>query len=55
MNQDELLSRLNGIEWKNFECKRAQQGVPEDGMEILATVPLELAGEWGQGFSSDAG
>ncbi len=30
MNQDELLARLNGFEWNDFECKRAQRGVPED-------------------------
>ena len=28
MNQDELLARLNGFEWNDFECKRAQRGVP---------------------------
>lgn len=38
MNQDELLTRLNGIEWNDFECKRAQRGVPEDAFATEAEL-----------------
>ena len=36
MNQDELLARLNGIEWNDFECKKAQRGVPEDAYRTVS-------------------
>lgn len=45
MSQDELLARLDGIEWNDFECKRAQRSVPEDAYK---TVPAfaNTAGGW---------
>jgi ATP-dependent DNA helicase RecG len=45
MNQDELLARLNGFEWSDFECKRAQRGVPEDAYKTVAAF-ANTAGGW---------
>lgn len=45
MNQDELLSRLNGIEWTDFECKRAQRSVPEDAYKTVSAF-ANTAGGW---------
>lgn len=45
MNQDELLARLNGFEWKDFECKRAQRGVPEDAYKTVSAF-ANTAGGW---------
>ncbi len=36
MNQDELLARLQGFEWNDFECKKAQHGVPEDAHKTVS-------------------
>lgn len=45
MNQDDLLARLNGIEWNDFECKRAQRGVPEDAYKTVSAF-ANTAGGW---------
>lgn len=45
MNQDDLLARLNGIEWSDFECKRAHRGVPEDAYETVSAF-ANTAGGW---------
>lgn len=45
MNQDELLARLNGFEWNDFECKRAQRGVPEDAYKTVSAF-ANTAGGW---------
>jgi ATP-dependent DNA helicase RecG len=45
MNQDELLARLNGFEWNDFECKRAQRGVPEDAYRTVSGF-ANTAGGW---------
>lgn len=45
MNQDELLARLNGLEWNDFECKRAQRGVPEDAYKTVSAF-ANTAGGW---------
>ena len=45
MHQDELLARLNGIEWNDFECKRAQRGVPEDAYKTVSAF-ANTAGGW---------
>ena len=45
MNQDALLARLNGIEWNDFECKRAQRGVPEDAYKTVSAY-ANTAGGW---------
>lgn len=45
MTQDELLAKLNGIEWNDFECKRAQRGVPEDAYKTVSAF-ANTAGGW---------
>jgi len=45
MTQDELLSRLNAFEWGDFECKRAQRGVPEDAYKTVSAF-ANTAGGW---------
>lgn len=45
MNQDELLARLNGLEWNDFECKRALRGVPEDAYKTVSAF-ANTAGGW---------
>ncbi len=45
MNQDELLARLNGLEWNDFECKRAQRGVPDDSYKTVSAF-ANTAGGW---------
>lgn len=45
MNQDELLARINGFEWNDFECKRAQRGVPEDAYKTVSAF-ANTAGGW---------
>lgn len=45
MNQEELLARLNGIEWNDFECKKAQRSVPEDAYKTVSAF-ANTAGGW---------
>lgn len=45
MNQDELLARLNGFEWNDFECKRGQRGVPDDAYKTVSAF-ANTAGGW---------
>lgn len=45
MNQDQLLARLNGLEWNDFECKHAQRGVPEDAHKTVSAF-ANTAGGW---------
>lgn len=45
MNQDELLARLGGIEWNDFECKKAQRAVPEDAYKTVSAF-ANTAGGW---------
>lgn len=45
MNQDDLLARLNGIEWNDFECKRALKGVPDDAYKTVSAF-ANTAGGW---------
>lgn len=45
MNQDELLAQLNGLEWNDFECKRAQRGVPEDAYKTVSAF-ANTSGGW---------
>lgn len=45
MNQDELLARLNGFEWNDFECKRAQRGVPDDAYRTVSAF-ANTSGGW---------
>lgn len=45
MNEEELLARLNGFEWNDFECKRALRGVPEDAYKTVSAF-ANTAGGW---------
>ena len=45
MNQDELLARLNGFEWNDFECKRALRGVPDDAYKTVSAF-ANTSGGW---------
>ena len=38
MNRTELLERLDGTEWIDFELKSAQGGVPNDAFKTLSAV-----------------
>lgn len=40
-----MLARLNGIEWNDFECKRAQRGVSEDAYKTVSAF-ANTAGGW---------
>ncbi|WP_295584092.1 RNA-binding domain-containing protein [uncultured Lamprocystis sp.] len=45
MNQDDLLVRLRGFEWNDFECKKASRGVPDDAYKTVAAF-ANTAGGW---------
>ena len=45
MNQDDLLARLKGFEWNDFECKKALRGVPDDAYKTVAAF-ANTAGGW---------
>lgn len=36
MTKEELIERLNKYEWNDFECKKAQSGVPEDAYKTVS-------------------
>ena len=44
MNQNELLARLSGFEWNDFECKRAQRGVPEEAYKTVSAFSSTVGG-----------
>jgi ATP-dependent DNA helicase RecG len=45
MNQEELLARLHGFEWNDFECKKAQRGISEDAYKTVSAF-ANTAGGW---------
>ena len=45
MNRDELLARLQGFEWNDFECKKALRSVPDDAYKTVAAF-ANTAGGW---------
>ena len=45
MTQDELLERLRGHEWTDFECKRARQDVPDGAYETVSAF-ANTEGGW---------
>ena len=45
MTRDELLARLKGYEWSDFECKKAQRGVPNDAY-VTVSAFANSAGGW---------
>jgi ATP-dependent DNA helicase RecG len=45
MTKDELIQRLKGYEWNDFECKRAQRGVPKDAYTTVSAF-ANTQGGW---------
>lgn len=45
MTRDELLSRLNGIEWKDFEVKEAKNDIPKSAWETVSAFS-NTSGGW---------
>jgi ATP-dependent DNA helicase RecG len=45
MTRDELLARLKGYEWTDFECKKAQRGVPKDAY-VSVSAFANTEGGW---------
>lgn len=45
MTKDELLARLKGYEWIDFECKKAQRGVPDDAYKTVSAF-ANTEGGW---------
>ena len=45
MNRDELITRLKGYEWTDFECKKAQRDVPKDAY-ITVSAFVNTQGGW---------
>ncbi|WP_300668496.1 RNA-binding domain-containing protein [Desulfoluna sp.] len=45
MTKDELIDRLNGYEWKDFECKKAQKSVSKDAYSTV-TAFANTEGGW---------
>ena len=43
MNKQELISKLNELEWEDFEVKAAKAEVPKDSWE---TVSSDKKGVW---------
>ena len=44
MTRDELLTRLKGYEWTDFECKKAQRGVPNDAYATVSAFANTVGG-----------
>jgi ATP-dependent DNA helicase RecG len=45
MDRDELLQRLDRMEWDDFECKRARGGVPNDAYKSVSAF-ANTSGGW---------
>ncbi len=45
MTKDELISRMKGYEWTDFECKRAQRDVPKDAYSTVSAF-ANTQGGW---------
>lgn len=45
MTRDELIARLKGYEWTDFECKKAQRGVPKDAYSTVSAF-ANTEGGW---------
>ena len=44
MDRDELLRRLSGIEWDDFECKEARGGIPRSSYETVSAFSNTFGG-----------
>jgi ATP-dependent DNA helicase RecG len=45
MTRDELIARLQGYEWTDFECKKARRGVPRDAYSTVSAF-ANTQGGW---------
>jgi predicted HTH transcriptional regulator len=45
MTRDELIARLKGYEWTDFECKKAQSNVPKDAYSTVSAF-ANTQGGW---------
>ncbi|HQP89298.1 MAG TPA: ATP-binding protein, partial [Thermoanaerobaculia bacterium] len=45
MDREELLDRLRGYEWDDFEVKAAQGGLPEDAYKTVSAF-ANSSGGW---------
>ena len=45
MTRDELIARLSGYEWTDFECKRAKREVPKDAYSTVSAF-ANTSGGW---------
>ena len=55
MTRDELIDRLKGYEWADFECKRAQHDVPRDAYSTVSAFANTQGGWLLFGVSENAG
>ena len=55
MTRDELLARLKGYEWTDFECKKAQRSVPNDAYVTVSAFANTAGGCLLFGISEDSG
>ena len=44
MTKEELLSRLNGVEWNDFEIKEAQNEIPKTAWETVSAFSNSYGG-----------
>lgn len=44
MTKEELLSRLNGVEWNDFEVKEAKSEVPKTAWETVSAFSNSYGG-----------
>ena len=55
MTRDELIARLKGYEWTDFECKKAQRDVPKDAYTTVSAFANTQGGWLLLGVSESAG
>jgi len=55
MTKDELLTRLKGYEWTDFECKKAHRDVPKDAYATVSAFANTQGGWLLFGVSENAG
>ncbi len=55
MTKDELIARLKGYEWTDFECKKAQRDVPKDAYSTVSAFANTQGGWLLFGVSENSG
>lgn len=55
INKEELIKRLEKYEWNDFECKKAQRGVPEDAYKTVSAFANTSGGYLVFGIKDDKG